>query len=367
MIKFLVLGVASVQADLIEYLNENNIETHAVAMRNDGPGAEIANHFEEINILDKESLEKYIVDNKIDAVYSVGSDIAMPIVGYLSEKFKLPYFTSKAVAKVCNNKNLMREITKNCKGSIKTLILDGPVNEDVNLRYPLIVKPSDGQGQRGINLVHDYEDLNSAIKHSIDFSRNKLVVVEEYKAGYEVSVNGYLINGKMSFMLVSGRETWKEYTGLIHKHIADDSISYPTKEIEEVMIQHCKAIGIENGPVYAQLKVENNVPYMIEITPRFDGCHMHKVIKYHTGNDLLDMSIKHLLNGIQPNFTDNIIMPVTLEFKCEIPNNKVDYSKFKINENIIEEYNYYKNGEIIRPVNGVYDKVGYYIYSKKGD
>ena len=87
-------------------------------------------------------------------------------------------------------------------------------------------------------------------------------------------MNGYMVNGVMRFLIVSDRDTWPEYTGLIHKHIIPskavcDTINHKIKRIVE---DACNRIGILNGPVYFQMKVLNGHPYIIEMTPRLDGC-----------------------------------------------------------------------------------------------
>ena len=74
--------------------------------------------------------------------------------------------------------------------------------------------------------------------------------------------SGYMVNGVMRFLIVSDRDTWPEYTGLIHKHIIPskavcDTINHKIKRIVE---DACNRIGILNGPVYFQMKVLNGHP-----------------------------------------------------------------------------------------------------------
>lgn len=106
--KILILGVAAVQYDVIKYLKTNysNIEVHAIAMKNDGPGSKIADYFTEINILDIEGVKSYVQINKIDFIYSVGSDISMPVIGKVSEELGLPHFISRLV--LCEQVSQMR-------------------------------------------------------------------------------------------------------------------------------------------------------------------------------------------------------------------------------------------------------------------
>lgn len=362
MTKVLILGVAPVQEDAITKLKKLNIETHAIAMENDGPGAKSADYFKKINIIEQDKVEKYIIDNEIDVVYSIGSDIAMPEVSKISHNLDLPHFVSYSTAYNCNHKEQMRKITKGLIGSVDFKEINDE-NEKFQLNYPLFVKPTDSQGQRGISFVENESTLKSAIKKAISYSREKKAIIEKYVDGYEISVNGYMVDNVLEFCIISERVTWNEYPGLIHKHRIIDQTQFPQKKIKKVLNEFATKLSINNGPIYAQMKVENGEPYIIEITPRLDGCHMHKVIKYSTGIDLLRITLNHLIYKKIPKFEYNNIKNVTLEFICEHPNQKIDYSKLpKINE-YLEKYYYYNQNDLIRSVNGVYDKVGYYIYN----
>lgn len=361
--KILILGVAPVQEDAIIKLKDMGYEVHAIAMKKDGPGAEEADYFSEINFTDVIKVKNYVKVHNIDIIYSVGSDIAMPIVSKVSNDLSMNYFTSYRVANICNNKNLMREATKNIRGSVLFEITKKPLN-NLNIDFPVFIKPSDSQGQRGISLVTDSSQLQLAITKALENSRNGYAIIEKYIQGYEISVNCYVVEGQIKFLKVSKRDTWDEYEGLIRKHIIDDNLQYPLEDIKVVINEHIKAIGINNGPVYAQIKIEDNRAYVIEITPRLDGCHMHKLIKHNNGIDLLEATFSHLIEGKTPNLLPTKKQQnVVLEFQCEKPNTFVDYGKFPQKPLAIENYHYYEQGEKIKPINGVYDKIGYYIYS----
>lgn len=367
--KILILGVAAVQKDAIMELKKLGYETFACAMKNDGPGAEVADHFEEINILNKEEIIEYIKKNEISLVYSVGSDLAMPVVGHVSEVLDLPLFVSERTALICNNKNLMREtLGKEFVGNVSFQVMDN-FEEQIELEYPFILKPADSQGQRGVKLVESLKDFLESFKIAKEFSRSGLVILEQYIGGPEVSVNGYLVEGKLQFLEVSDRETWPEYTGLIRKHIVpsvhvDNNIKLAIRSIVE---DASLKLGINNGPVYVQMKIEDGVPYIIEITPRLDGCHMWNLLQRYTGINLLKLTFDHLINNdinelqLNPPSTKKDCI---LEFICQAPNTPADFTDYKI---IFEEsdyfFKYYNQDENIRSINGKYDKIGYFIYS----
>lgn len=364
----LILGVSAVQMDAILQLKEMGYETHACAMAKDGPGADVADYFKKIDILNKEAIINYIKDNNISLVYSVGSDLAMPVASFISEKLNMPYFASEKTARICNNKNLMRAtLGNNFKGNVKFQVIDSE-EEKLKLDFPFILKPADSQGQRGVKLIHNHEEYLENYKNTKSYSRSGLVIIEEYISGRELSVNGYIVNGSLKYLIASDRVVWSEYTGLIHKHVVPpNTISLDTtNEIKDIVNRACKELDINNGPVYAQMKLENNSPYIIEITPRLDGCHMWKLLSYYTGVNLLKLTFEHLLNNDTcelENEYEEFSNGHILEFICQQPNSKADYSLSKdASINSICKFNYYAQGENVRPVNGKFDKIGYFIY-----
>ena len=156
--KVLILGVASVQMDAILMLKEMGYETYACAMAKDGPGVDYVDYFSEINILDREKLIEYIEKNGIDLVYSVGSDLAMPIVNYISRKLNMPHFVSEETALICNNKDLMRKTLGNdFEGNVKFQIIENG-DEEIKIKFPFILKPADSQGQRGVFLINSLDE-----------------------------------------------------------------------------------------------------------------------------------------------------------------------------------------------------------------
>ncbi|MFU0790282.1 ATP-grasp domain-containing protein [Virgibacillus proomii] len=365
--KILILGVASVQMDAINELKELGYETHAIAMAKDGPGADLADYFEEINILDENSIINYIKENKISAVYSIGSDLAIPVASSISEKLDLPLFVTEDTARFCNNKNLMRgKLGNDFFGNVKFQIVEN-IEDDIKINYPFILKPTDSQGQRGVFLINSFEDYVNNYNKAKEYSRSGLVILEQYISGPELSVNGYIVNGELVFLIPSDRQTWPEYTGLIHKHIVPSvNLAGDISDKMKLIIEKaCSKLGINNGPVYTQMKLEQGIPYIIEITPRLDGCHMWKILTYYTGVNLIKLTFQHLLendvselNKQYDNYRDSYV----LEFICQKPKTAASYTDFE-NEirNALYSFNYYNPGDIIRPVNGRFEKIGYFI------
>ena len=362
--KVLILGVASVQMDAVIELQKIGCETYTIAMAKDGPAADVADHFDIINILDEEAVVKHIQDNDIDVVYSTGSDLAMPVACRISERLGMPHFVTSKAAYICNHKNAMREaLTRDCEGNIPYQVMS-EIGK-INIEYPAILKPSDAQGQRGIFLINSQEEFEEHFEAAKAYSREGKVIVEKYINGPEVSVNGYMVNGVLRFIVASDRDTWPEYTGLIHRHIVPGKAfsNEAEKRMTRILEDACNRIGILNGPVYFQMKVMGNQPYIIEMTPRLDGCHMWNILERATGVNLMQLTFKHLLSNDVSELDkwNEKVTPMELVFWCQEPKTYMDRSILGLPKDAEFFFYYYEDGDYIRPVNGRYEKIGYYI------
>ncbi len=360
----LILGGTRVQKDAIDYLESQKYNVHVCSYPKGKWNDSEYVKYNEINIFDKQGLEKYILANSIEVIYSVGLDFAMPVASGISEALSLPYFVNCKTAWTCNHKEEMRKtLDSDFEGNVQYEVLNEC--KKVDIPFPCIVKPNDSQGQRGVYKVDNQKELEDVFEKSKSFSNSKEVIVEQFIDGKEVSVNGYMVNGNIRFFIVSERVTWEKYTGLIHKHvIAADIVKQETKEkIKNICTKACQKLGINNGPFYVQMKIENEKPYIIEITPRLDGCHMFKLIEKAAGINLMKLSFDHLLrNDISELDKEHSVSGrYELEFFCEKPDTVFSENNYIVPDDCMYKCFYYNNEETIIAKNGLYEKVGYFI------
>ncbi len=205
----------------------------------------------------------------------------------------------------------------------------------------------------------------------IKFSKAKCLILEEYIEGPEVSVNAYIVNGEIAFSIITDRISIPlDSRGIVFKHQIPSKLSSTIKKkINKLIKTALKVLNISNGPAYFQIKTKKDIPKVIEITPRLDGCHLWRLIKYHNSIDLMDTTFKHLL-GKKPDFP--YLPKVTnsklkLEFLFDYPGTFVDRDKYIF----LKKYKYlewyYEQSEKILPLNEVYEKIGYYISEEMKD
>lgn len=364
--KVLILGAGNAQIDAIEYCKNKGYEVYGCSYTNQDKGIPMLDYFSQINIIDQEAVLSYSKENNIDLIYSVGSDIAMPTVNYVSEQLGLPHFVSTETATICNMKHKMRtSLGKDFKGNVPFAVasrVEQLKNYDF---YPAMLKPVDAQGQRGVHKVDSYEEVKHYFEMALSYSKTGQVILEQFLDGKEVSVNGYMLDGEMVLSIISDRISFSEYPGgIIKEHILPTSYSAETQNaIKDLALRVAQKLNILNGPVYFQIKIVDNLPYLIEVTPRLDGCHMWRFIKINLGIDLLDIAFEHLINAqIENDYFNDVkdIIPTAmkLSFMCQPPETKV--KTYNCDDAIFSRW-YYKDGDSVRMLNGYMEKCGYNI------
>lgn len=167
---------------------------------------------------------------------------------------------------------------------------------------------------------------------------------------------------------MSDRVTWTHHTGLVWKHVlpSQQAGGRTLDQVNELMTGIANKVGLRDGPLYAQIKLSRaSKPYVIEATPRLDGCHMWKLIREVYGVDLLTMTLQHLVSGQCDAAQFQRIeagAALELEFMCQAPGMPANYSSWPEDDTSIERNLYYATGESVRPINGQFEKIGYLIH-----
>lgn len=267
----------------------------------------------------KETLEKVLEFNKINqinGVFTIANDVPFT-VATIAEKLGLPGISSK-VAKIASNKILMKKkFIKNNVATPKFFIVENK-NEFHKIiqsnTFPLILKPSDGRGSRGVLLLQNKTDLEWAWKHAMDNSDNMQLLVEEFVPGAQFSVEGIFLDGKYHNVGIA----YRNYDKILETspHIIENGGQMPAKidqelekEITKLISNGANALGINWGTIKSDIVLGSKGPMIIEIAARLSGNNLatHD-IPTTTGVDLVSAMIKLSLNlkvdekNIKPKF-----------------------------------------------------------------
>ena len=204
--KILLLGGSAQQVVAIEKAKELGYYTILCDFLTDNPGQFVADKFYLESTTNKDKILEIALKEKIDGILAYASDPAAPTAAYVAEKLDLSTSPYKSIEILCNKDKFRDFLAKN---NFNTPIAKGYENieealSDIRNRYfrfPIISKPVDSSGSKGVIKIDNINEAKSKISYSMSFSRVKRIVVEEYveKYGYQIAGDGFSIDGKLVF------------------------------------------------------------------------------------------------------------------------------------------------------------------------
>lgn len=298
-----IIGASYLQLPLIEKAKEMGYTTHVFAWAANDVGEKVADYFYPISIVEKEEILTKCREIGICGICSIASDLAMVTVSYVAEALGLPGNTVQATAK-STNKHLMRlAFEANGDPSPASILVDETTNlSRLRLSYPVIVKPTDRSGSRGIFQLSDSSGLSEAVRSAMEQGFEKKALIEEYAQGQEYSVEYISYQGKHHFLAMTKKFT----TGAPHfietGHLEPAPVDEKTLERVKAIVTHAlDSLELTNGASHSELKIaEDGTIRIIEIGSRMGGdCIGSDLVRLSTGVDFVRAVIDVAL-GIRP-------------------------------------------------------------------
>ncbi|KAB4457299.1 ATP-grasp domain-containing protein [Bacteroides thetaiotaomicron] len=295
--KILVVGASNYQVPAIQRVRQLGYEAYCVDYKEGQPGFTHANGYQIIDVKDKEACLAYARRLNINGVLTWGATLSLPTVSYIGEKLGLPCMpieTSNISMNKYQIRKRLNEYGLNSGGEIFEIRNKEEINKHL-LKIPCVVKPSDGSGSKGVKIVFDNSELESAIQYAFEESRNNEIYVEPFISGEEFSVEAYVCQREVyiySIMKTEFRwhEFFPEYSQTTYLDVSQDMEFLIEEEIKTAV----KALGLNFGPVNFDLIVSSldGKPYIIDVGIR-NGQNLisSHIVPYSRGVDELNNNI----------------------------------------------------------------------------
>lgn len=291
-----IIGASYLQLPLILKAKEMGYTTHVFAWASGDVGEKAADYFYPISIVEKEQIADQCRRIGICGVCSIASDLAAITVNYTASELGLTGNSMECTQKSTNKYAMRKAFAENGDPSPFSL----PVNSDTDLDelefvFPVIVKPTDRSGSRGITKVESRGMLEHAVQAACKESFEKEALVEEYAGGTEYSLEGISWKGKHRILAM----TLKQTTGAPHfietGHIEPAPVSRKTFEKACRTVVHAlDTLGIEYGASHSEIKISDDGEIkIIEIGGRMGGdCIGSDLVRLTTGIDYVGAVIQ---------------------------------------------------------------------------
>lgn len=295
--KLLILGGGNCQLNAILLAKQKGHTVIVSDYYEDAPGKKYSDYGElasTFNIVDNINVaRKY----DIDGILTLGTDQPVYTVAKIAKQGNLPSFLDLDTAKAVTNKKIMKNKFK--LNSIPTanfafLKSDFKDSDLEHISFPVVIKPLDSQGQRGVYKLNDLQQIRQYFDEVLSFSREEEALVEEYYENDEITVSGWVENDNTHVLTVTDRVTYDNYPsiGVCTAHdFPSKHFKCYGKEIVEITNNIVKNFKIHNGPIYFQMLIGNQGIKVNEIACRLGGAYEDEFIPHLTGIDILDMLI----------------------------------------------------------------------------
>lgn len=297
----IVLGGTNPHITLLNKLRERGYYTVLIDYYENPPAKSYADEHIRESTLDQEKVLEIAKEKKADLVISTSIDQANVTACYVGEKLDLPIPYSYETALTVTNKILMKEIMK--KNGIPTSNFIKVSNiaalKISDMPFPLVIKPSDTTGSKGVRKACNKKELEVYLKEAIKLSRNNLAIVEEFVKGVEIQVDFFVENGKIHLIMTrekckigNEKEIVLQSLGSIVPALLSETVK---KKIYKIAEQIVRSFKLNNTSFFIQAIVNGDNISVIEFACRIGGGLSYSMINIITKFDILNATIDSFL------------------------------------------------------------------------
>lgn len=302
--KLMLLGGIRYLVPAIEAAHKHGHHVITVDYLPNNIAHKFSDEYHNVSILekDKEKVLKLAQELQIDGILSYAVDPGVVAASYVAEKMGLPFTCSYESACIMQDKSKFRQFltehgfnVPNAKGYTKT---EDALKDVDYFNWPVIVKPVDSAGSKGVTRVDDPRDLEAAIAHALDESHNGHFIVEDFLElqGYQSSADCFSVNGELVYADYSDqlfdKNAENPYTPAIEiwpASVPQEHQDYLTSEIQRLL----KLLNCGTGLYNIESRVcKNGKPYIMEVSPRAGGNRIAELQRIGTGIDLIEAEVQ---------------------------------------------------------------------------
>ena len=298
--KVLILGAIESFCDIIEDAKEMKIQTIVTDYFPDDKGKKIANYAYDVSTTDTAELLKIAKKHDIDGIICAFSDRSIPVCYEIAQTLNLPtFYTPKTIENVIDKINMKKHLEKYGFPILKWRIIHSDFldSEIEDFTFPVIIKPVDSSGSKGVFICKTIEEVREAFPESLQYSvsyKNE-IIIEEYYPVDEISITAWVKNGKSYLTCVYDVGMNRGNTPVL------SSVQFPSKYCSEenmkqfeVLVQDLTtSFCISEGPVTVQCYIGERGLKVGEYIYRLAGGSPYFFTEYLGGPNLAKMLLSY--------------------------------------------------------------------------
>ncbi len=298
--RLLIIGGIKSNVEVVKIAHEMGVIVLVTDYLEDSPAKKYADESFMVSATDVDAVAELCKEKNVDGILTGHVDMLLPYYAKICEKTGLPCYGTYDNFITMTDKVRFKDL---CRKNDVPTIPEYNLEEDADqISFPVLVKPVDSSGSRGITVCSDMEQLNRGIEKALSFSAQKKCLIEKYMTGDEIVLYYYFQNGNPIFMGMCDRYVNKEQAG-----IAQISTAYvfPSRytdihleKTNESIKNMFRSINMKDGSIFLQAFAdENGVPCLYEPGYRLNGAREQYIFSETNGIHATKMLINLAITG----------------------------------------------------------------------
>lgn len=299
--KLMLLGGIRYLLPVIKAAHKHNIHVITVDYIPDNIAHKYSDEFHNLSILDKDAVLQLAQELKIDGIMSFGVDPGVVTAAFVAEKMNLPFQCSYEAACILQDKSRFRQFLRehnfnvpNAKGYI---CIEEALKDIDYYHWPVIVKPVDSAGSKGVSRVDKPEELPVAVRYALSEAHNGHFIIEDFleKEGFSSDSDCFTVDGNFMFCSFSDQR-FDEHA---ENPYTPAAYSWPSTmpqwaqdELHSELQRLADLLQLRTGIYNIETRLcKDGKPYIMEVSPRGGGNRLAEMLKYATGVDLVEAAV----------------------------------------------------------------------------
>ena len=340
-----------------------------------------SDEYHNVSIIDKEAVLALAKELQIDGIMSFAVDPGVVTAAYVQEQMGLPAFGPYESVCILQNKDRFRNFLTqhdfNVPKAKGFASIEDAMAEKYWYPWPVIVKPTDSAGSKGVTKVDRLEDLRPALEVAFAHSLSKRVIVEEFieKAGCSSDTDSFSVDGELKFVSFSAQR-FDEHAPNPYTPSAYSWPSTMTAEQEAELTSEIqrllKLLGMRTSIYNIETRVgTNGKPYIMEVSPRGGGNRLAEMLRFATGVDLITNAVRAAVGdevvAVEQKPYNGHWAEVILHTDKDGIFNHLLIKPEAVNAKIVETDLWVKKGDSIHAFKGANDAIGTLVVQFEND
>lgn len=362
----LIFGVGELQKSIIQRAKLMGLFVVGIDPCEEAVCKDEVDAFEVVGGQDYEGTLAVAKKYNISAVVTAATDKPLVMMARIAKELGLKFY-SEETAIWSTDKYQMKQ--RFIEGGIPCARgrLIRTADEAKNLDFPLILKPRDNSGSRGVKLCRDLKDFQECLEEALQYSKLDTVLVEEFIEGQEYSIESLHYEGKSEVIQFTEKKTteFPYNVELGHKQPADLTDEQKIS-IRNIIVKIGEALKFENCPSHTELKINEKGIFIIETSPRLGGDFITSTLTPLSTGINLEEQLLHIAMGEDVDITTCRVEKASAVCFFSFPKGKVSYISNDLYElsswPCVHDFDLkLKLGDTINPITNSLNRYGHFL------